>query len=200
MGRLAALFPTFQLVLMAGCGIGFYLSGEVIYLLLLLAVVYVLPLVIFRIHEIFFPLRDEIVDIAEKRYNRWWTSHQLQMLLIAIPVFEAVLRLVPGLFSLWLRMWGSSIGRGVYWTPKVEIIDRSLLDIGDGVIIGHMAAFCSHAITPIDGKMSLIVQRIRVGRRAFVGAEGRLGPGAVLEAGKTLRVRSAIYWKGVFKE
>ena len=60
-------------------------------------------------------------------------GHQLQVLYSAFPA----LRLVPGLYSAWLRLWGSRVGRAVYWTPQVKITDRGLLKVGDGVVFGH---------------------------------------------------------------
>lgn len=197
-GRLAALFPMLLMVGVAWAFFHFVCAPSLATAGLVLAIVYLLPLALFRLHNLFFPLVDVIMDIAQPTYSPWWTTHQLQWIYIAAPILELPLHAVPGLFSLWLRLWGSKIGRGVYWTPRTEVIDRGLLVVGDRVIVGHMAIFCSHAISPVKGKLSLIVQHIEIGSGAFVGAEARFGPGAKIEAGQTVKVRSAHYWKGVF--
>jgi hypothetical protein len=76
----------------------------------------------------------------------------------------------------------------VYWTPRVEITDRGLLEIGDGVVFGHRAKFFGHLIAPGRGGLLLFVKRGRVGAGAFVGAYAVLGPGADVPAGALLEV------------
>src|SRR6266851_3058498 len=68
--------------------------------------------------------------------------------LYALPLLELFLQLTPGAFSLWLRLWGSRIGRRVHWTPRVEIADRSMLAVGDDVVFGHKVECYAHAIKP----------------------------------------------------
>jgi hypothetical protein len=198
-GRLAALFPTLHLGLILTCLVAFVAFPSLALGLSFVAVLYLLPVFLYRLHNLFFPLVDGVVDIAKRAYNPWWTTHCLQLTYVAVPLIEGPLHLVPGLFSIWLRMWGSRIGQRVHWTPKVEIVDRGLLDIGDDVVVGHLAGFCSHAITPRSNQMLLIVRRIVVGPKAFVGAESRMGPGAVLASGEMLKVRGVLYWKGALE-
>ncbi|MDJ0694669.1 GH3 auxin-responsive promoter family protein [Mastigocoleus sp. MO_188.B34] len=45
--------------------------------------------------------------------------------------------LLTEVITLWLRLWGSKVGEGIYWTPKIEIADRGLLEIGDRVRVTH---------------------------------------------------------------
>lgn len=195
-GKLAALLP---LIFTAAIAMAFYRFVQAPSLQsvgILLGAIYILPLTVYRLHNLFFPLQEDITAIAEKKYSPWWTSHQIQLLYIAVPSLEAPLHFVPGLFSLWLRLWGSKIGKGVYWTPRVEVIDRGLLEVGHGVVVGHFAVFCSHAISPVNGKLSLIVRKVRVGDGAFLGAETRYAPGATIEAGQLVKARTAHWWKG----
>jgi acetyltransferase-like isoleucine patch superfamily enzyme len=103
------------------------------------------------------------------------------------------LRLVPSLFSLWLRLWGAKVGRGVYWTSKLEIGDRSLLDIGDGVIFGHGVGIYSHAIKPKKDNLMLYVKKVTIGDRAFISGGCRLGPGVEIKAGAYLPVTTDLY-------
>ncbi|MBX9769375.1 MAG: hypothetical protein K2X47_19015, partial [Bdellovibrionales bacterium] len=138
------MFPMVH-ALLAGASLVFFLSEPTwMHFLLLITLVYFFPVTAFRIHNYFFPLREGITDISKPVYSGWWGSHQFQYLFISVPFLETVLHFVPGLYSAWLRAWGSRIGRNVYWTPRVEVMDRSLLEVGSGVVIGDMVIFCAH--------------------------------------------------------
>lgn len=155
-------------------------------------VLYLWPLLAWRLHQWVFPLETGMSDLAAPEYSPWWGGHQIQWIYIAFPALETALRMVPGLFSLWLRLWGSRIGRGVFWTPHVEITDRSLLELGDGVIVGHQAGFYGHVIAPRGETLRLLVRPVRIGERAFLGAGSRFGPGVRVEAGALVPVRSEL--------
>ncbi len=147
------------------------------WLLPLLMWVYLLPLLLFRIHQRLHPFREGVSRLRGAEYHPWWGAHQLQSVYIAFSVLEVPLRLLPGCYSLWLRGWGSRIGRGVYWTPLVEITDRSLLEVGDGVIFGHRCGLYGHIIKPKGDNLMLYTARVRVGEGAFIGAGVALAPG-----------------------
>lgn len=198
LGRLMALYPFFLLLIIGTHFVILLLKPSLWVFASLLFFIYLFPLISYHLHNLMFPLREEIIDLAKKRYNSWWGGHQIQLLYVAVPIIEAPFHLVPGAFSWWLRIWGSKIGKNVYWTPKVEVVDRGLLDIGDKVVVGHMVAFCSHAISPVEGRMSLIVRRIKVGHRAFIGAESRFAAGANISEGQTVKYKGHFYWGGEY--
>jgi hypothetical protein len=154
-------------------------------------VLYVLPPMLHRLHARVYPLQEGAHPLVGHAYVPWWGSHQLQVIFTAVPSLEAILR-VLGLYSPWLRLWGARVGRGVYWTPLVEITDRSLLEIGDGVVVGHRCGFYAHAIKPARGNLYLFAKRIRIGERAFLGAGCGFGPGARVEAGAYLPLRTEV--------
>jgi hypothetical protein len=158
-----------------------------------LAIIYLLPPLTFRVHQIFFPVRERVSDLAERCYSPWWGAHQIQIIYIALPQLEAILRLVPGLYSLWLRLWGSKVGRNVHWTPTVEITDRSMLIIGDRVVFGHKTKCLGHAIKPRGKSMMLYVHAIRIGNDVFIGAGSRIGPGVVINDGVYLPILTDLY-------
>lgn len=185
MGRLMAAWPWILLVLVVA-------SGTFVGAWAAVAVIYLLPPALHRLHGWRFPLREGAHALVGAGYVPWWGSHQLQLPFIAFPALEAILR-VTGLYSPWLRLWGASVGRGVYWTPLVEITDRSLLEIGDGVIVGHKCGFYAHAVKPARGSLYVFLKRIRVGSGAFLGAGSGFGPGAVVEAGAFLPLRTEIF-------
>lgn len=179
LGRLLTFFPALQLALCVACAAAAFRTAW--FLAALPLIVYLLPLLVFRAIDAVRPLREGRSFVDGPRYSPWWGSHNLQRLFIAVPQLESLLQLIPGAFSLWLRCWGSRIGRRVYWTPRVEIADRGLLDVGDDVVFGHKVECYAHAIKPSHGRLILYVKRIRIGSGAFIGAGVRMGPGARVE-------------------
>ncbi|MBE9068729.1 acyl transferase [Leptolyngbya cf. ectocarpi LEGE 11479] len=154
---------------------------------------YGLPVVAYRLHNWVYPLKSGISYLEGHDYSPWWGSHQLQVIYIAFPALETVLRLVPGLFSIWLRLWGAQVGKQVYWTPGLEIADRGLLSIGDGVVFGHRVGLSSHIVKPRRNNLMLYLKPITIGDGSFIGAGSYIGPGATIAAGSYLAARSEIY-------
>ncbi|HVJ92710.1 MAG TPA: hypothetical protein VM580_23075 [Labilithrix sp.] len=187
--RILAFFPAMIAALAIACVVELARHPGPLSLVALAAVLYVLPVLAFRIHDLVCPIREGESRMDGKTYCPWFGGHQFQLIYIAIPQLEALLRIVPGLYSAWLRLWGSRVGRGVYWTPRVEILDRNLLDIGHGVVFGHMSGASGHLIMPTkNGGVRLQLARVRIGDGAFIGGASYLAPGAVLEAGAFLRM------------
>jgi hypothetical protein len=194
--RLMALFPALWLAgVLAALG-WLWLAPGALPALSLAAVVYLVPVAAFRLHQALWPLVIGDTNLAEPRYVPWWGAHQLQVVYIALPPLEALLRLVPGLYSAWLRLWGARIGKGVYWTPLVDIGDRSLLEVGDGALFGHRATLYAHVISPsknVAGGLVLMVRPIVIERGAFVGAGAVLGPGVTVRAGKLVKAGAIVH-------
>ena len=123
------------------------------------------------------PTRD--VPFASDAFFKWWAISNLQALFNRLPMLEEVLRLVPGLYSAWLRLWGARIGRTTFWAPGTRVLDRSFLEIGDDVVLGAGARLSSHLIVShAEGGMRLQVAPIRIGDGAVVGGCSVLGPGS----------------------
>lgn len=165
--------------------------------LALVASLYGLPLAAFHLHQRFHPVQPGVSRLDRPVYDPWWGSHQIQWVYLAFPALEAALRAVPGLFSLWLRAWGSEVGARVYWTPRLEIADRSLLVVGDGVLFGQGARLTAHVIKPTrDGGLLCVVRPVRIGDGAFIGAEAVLGPGTTVAPGALVPAGSAHLGRG----
>ena len=197
-GLLVTFFPALQLAFCAACVVLAFRSP--LWLIVLPLVIYALPLLVFRIVNVIRPLREGRSFLDGRRYSPWWGSHHLQRLFIGIPQLESLLQLIPGAFSVWLRLWGSRIGRRVHWTPRVEVADRSLLDVGDDVVVGHKFECYAHAIKASHGRLILYVKRIRIGSGAFIGAGVRMGPGARVEEQTFVPTLTDVYindtWSG----
>jgi len=201
-GRLVSLFPLLVLTMSAAALALALVTSCAGWLALVPAVVYFVPPLCFRLHEKISPLREGLHSLEAPGYSPWWGSLQMQNIYHALPALEAILRIVPGCYSAWLRLWGSKIGRNVAWTPRVEISDRSLLEIGDRVIFGHKVALYAHVVDrrpkAKGGSLRLFAKRIRIGDGAFVGAGSRLGPGAEIAAGARLPVLTDVSVNGHF--
>lgn len=195
-GRLVSLFPALYLVLVAGTLGWIWLAPAWWSVLLLIAVVYLVPLACFRVHELFLPLGEGQWDLSEPAYNRWWASYCFQYPFTAVPWLEALIHFVPGLYSCWLRAWGSKIGKRVFWTPRVDILDRSLIEVGDGVVFGHLSAMSCHAVSDIDGRPMLITMKIKIGERSLIGVDSQFGPGVVIPPRTQVKPKTRRYWKG----
>ncbi|BAY12278.1 acyl transferase [Calothrix sp. NIES-2098] len=179
-------FPTLILMLTAGAIVYLAYSPSIFSILAVLFSIYGLPLIVYRWHQWVYPVQEGISYLIGKEYSPWWGSHQIQVIYITIPVLEAILRLIPGAFSLWLRLWGAKVGRNVYWTPGLEIADRGLLEIGDRVVMGHRVAISSHVIKPRKQNLMLYVKKVKIGNDVFVGAGSILAPGVIIGDGTFL--------------
>jgi len=195
LSRWIVFFPVLQGVGAILGGI-YALSGHVfIGLIAMLAFIYIVPLLAFKLHQMIFPKLQGVFNLQSPSYIAWWGTHHIQAFLIAFPYFERALIIIPGAFSAWLRLWGSTIGKNVYWAIDITVLDRSLLVVGDGVIIGYRCGFASHIIKPKKSKNGflLFVQEIQVGSGSFVGAGTNVGPGVRIEQGTWIEVGSRLY-------
>jgi acetyltransferase-like isoleucine patch superfamily enzyme len=186
-------FPTFILMLTGGAIVYLAYSPSIFSILAVLLSIYGLPLLVYRLHQWIYPVQEGISYLLGKEYSPWWGSHQIQVMYIAIPVFEAVLRLIPGAFSFWLRLWGAKVGRDVYWTPGLEIADRGLIEIGDRVVMGHRVGISSHVIKPRKQNLMLYVKKVKIGNDVFVGAGSVLAPGVVISDRTFLQAATNLY-------
>ncbi len=191
--RLIALFPAALLTASLGCLVWLIARPGIWPLIALAGLLYLVPLLAFRLHQRLWPMKLGASYLASPSYNPWWGTHQLQAIYLGFPALEAALRLVPGLYSAWLRLWGARIGRRVHWTPLLELTDRSLLDIGDDVIIGHRCGFYGHIIKPTKNNLLLYCKPITIGSGAFIGAGSSIAPGVKIAAGVMIELRTELY-------
>ncbi|MDB9314875.1 hypothetical protein PN462_17305 [Spirulina sp. CS-785/01] len=190
---LLAWFPTL-ILLLTGLSLFWTVYSPSLYgVAAILFCLYGFPLLCHRIHNYFYPLESGISYLVGDTYSPWWGSHQFQRIYIALPVLESLLRLIPGLFSLWLRGWGAKVGKNVYWTPHIEISDRAFLDIGNNVIMGYNVQLYSHIIKPRKDNLMLYLKPIKIGNNVFVGAGSIFAPGSVVEDNTKLNIETRIY-------
>src|SRR5262245_58807887 len=71
---------------------------------------------------------------AAPAYKVWWFIHQWQLVFNRLPWIEELLRLVPGLYALWIFLWGGRVSPLVYWAPGSLVIDRPLVIVETGAV------------------------------------------------------------------
>jgi len=119
------------------------------------------------------------IAVGSPAFLRWWACFQCQVLFLRFPAAEELLRMIPGLYSLWLRLWGSRIGKLTYWAPRTIILDRGFLDIGDHVVIGAGVRLNPHVMER-DGDPVLRLSPVKIGDRALIGGYSLLTAGTVI--------------------
>lgn len=134
-------------------------------------------------------------------FKVWWVLAQLQMVFNRLPILEEVLRLVPGVYALWLNLWGSRVSPFAFWGPGARVIDRGLVQVGHGAIIGAQAALTGHlGRIATDGSQRVDVAIATVGPGAMIGARSGLGPGCTVAAGEELPAMRLLppftHWQG----
>jgi hypothetical protein len=156
------------------------------------SVPYLLPLTAHRILTFIYPLEEggAYIGLNEEKFSPWLASLRIQQIYIVFPQLERLLFFLPGMYSTWLRLWGSKIGAWVFWVPGIEITDRSLVEVGDGVVFGNRVFMSSHLLRAKNDKFFVYVKKIKIGSKSFVGAFSRLGPGTDIAPGTVLSAGS----------
>jgi acetyltransferase-like isoleucine patch superfamily enzyme len=143
-----------------------------------LLLLYLIPPLAARILLWLVPIREGRIPIGRRDFFVWWALLNLQVIFCRFPALEEGLRLVPGLYGTWLRLWGARIGRLIYWAAGLRILDRSFLRIGDGVIFGAGVRLNPHVLAQNEKKeMELILATVVLGDRALVGGYSLLTAG-----------------------
>lgn len=152
-----------------------------------LAWLYVLPPLLGRLLISVFGRPEGVLRQTDKAYRVWWALTQLQMPFNRLPMLEELLRFVPGLYALWIRLWGGHLSPLAYVAPGVVITDRFAIQVGRGAVLGMRSAFAGHmALRDEAGAWTIVVAAPVVGDHALVGGEAGLGPGARLLPGQSL--------------
>lgn len=148
-------------------------------IVLLIFVLYLFPPMFQRIMFRWAPLKTGIACIDGRKFCPWLASHHIQAFYDALPYLESLLRVFPGFYSMWLRMWGSRVGYGVEWPVRMDILDRGLMDIGNRVVFSRRVELGAHARKKTEGGRSrVLVRTVRIGSYAFLGPRVRVGAGA----------------------
>ena len=149
------------------------------------AILFLLPPLVVRASTWWRPLASGRLEPGSRGFLHWWFTAQWQVIFARLPVLEEMIRMVPGLYSLWLRLWGARVGSLVYWSPGVVILDRPLVRIGSRVILGVGARLTPHVLAPNGARrMALYLSPITIGDGALIGGYSVLLPGCEVAEGE----------------
>lgn len=173
--------------IVSGVGLAWAFDGVAARAAVLLLWLYLLPPVVSRATLSAFGRPAGRATLDSRDYRIWWFLTQWQMVFNRLPVLEELLRLVPGLYPLWIGLWGGRLSAFAYVAPGVRITDRYLVDVGRGVVLGMGSTLAGHiAVRDDSGRFVVLIGAPRVEAEALVGGDAGLGPGAVLRAGAML--------------
>jgi hypothetical protein len=154
----------------------------------LLIALLILPPLLARLVHALAPLPPGRISVDSGGFLSWWATAQFQIIFNRLPMIEELLRMIPGLYSNWLRLWGSRIGRLTYWAPGMVVLDREYLDLGDDVVFGAGVRLNGHVILRNrQGRLELAVAPIKIGSGAAVGGYSLLTAGTEIAAGESTR-------------
>ena len=155
--------------------------------------VYLLPPLATRLVYKFFGAPKKSSLIPSRSSLVWWFGCQMQTLFIRFPFFENILRMVPGLYSVWLRLWGAKIGKMVFCSGEVHILDRTHLVVDDNVLVGHGVNISSHTVyRDRRGQEKLVLDPVKIGARAVVGGRSLLGPRCNVRPDETVKINAVV--------
>lgn len=140
---------------------------------------YLLPPVLCRTLLLAMPIRSQFIPMGTSDFFVWWFSLNLQMLFIRFPSLEEFLRLMPGVYSAWLRLWGARVGKLTYWGAGLQILDRPFIHVGDHVIFGAGVRINPHVMQHDPaGRPMLVLAPVTISDRVSVGGYSLLVAGA----------------------
>ncbi len=186
-GRSLALNLLPLALILVGLGLSALVADGASVLAVFLFWLYLAPAVIGGIVTRAWPTPTGTFTLTDWGYRHWWLMLQLQLPFNRLPFLEEALRLVPGLYPLWIRLWGGQLSAKSFVGPGVMIGDRHLIRVGPRSVLGARAGFAGHiAFRDPAGRWQVIVAPCEVGADAIVGGDAGMGPGAVLADGATL--------------
>lgn len=171
------LLPLAHLTLIAA-GVWFFPYNAAARAALAVGLLYLLPPILARLILWLLPIRETHMAAGNGAFLTWWSVFSLQVLFLRLPFLEELLRIVPGAYSAWLRLWGSRIGRLTYWAPGVIILDRPFLRLGNDVILGAGVHLNPHVMARnAEGRIELILAPVTIGNGATIGGYSLLTAG-----------------------
>ncbi len=150
-----------------------------------LLLLYLVPPLAARIIRCLAPIREGRIPVGRRDFFVWWALFNLQVIFCRFPALEEMLRLVPGLYGPWLRLWGARVGRLIYWGAGLRILDRSFVQIGNGVMFGATVRLNPHVLARNKtGELELILATVVIGNEALIGGYSLLTAGTEIAPGE----------------
>jgi hypothetical protein len=153
----------------------------------LLVWIYLLPPLLCRLLILLLGKPSGTVSLASPTFIYWWFLTQLEILFARFAFLEELLRILPGVYNLWLNLWGGRVNLFAYWSPGVTVTDRYLLSIGRGVVLGGGCRIGAHIIVHRpDGTQRLTLAGVTIDEHSVVGVHAAIGPGCHVHAHETV--------------
>lgn len=173
--------------LLFGAALVYIVESTSLRIVTVLAWLYLLPPILCRLAILIAGRPQGSLNERSPEFLHWWRLSQLQLVYARVPLLEELLRLVPGLYNLWLNLWGGRVHITAYWSPGVQVFDRYYLHIGRGAIIGGNARVGAHVIEREEsGQFRLIVAPVNIDAGATLGMSAAAGPGVHIHANSTV--------------
>lgn len=151
-----------------------------------LVVLYILPAIVVRLVLACCPIAPGKHALDSGSFRVWWLTAQCQVIFNRLPLLEELLRLVPCVYSMWLRLWGAKVGGMVFWSPGSVVLDRSFIRVGRGCVLGIGARLHPHLIVRGEGdaaSVELWLAPVNIGSQSLIGGFSLLAPGVRVEPG-----------------
>jgi hypothetical protein len=181
------------LYICAGLSIVFYMGNLADQIMFILFWIYILPPLLCRIVLLTFHRPEGVFSDKDKELYIWWFLAQLQIIFNRIPFLEEILRIVPGLYSAWLNLWGSKINLTVFWSPGIHVFDRYNLNLAKGVVVGGGCRIGAHIFDKEkDGRIKLTTAPVVIKENVLLGLNSLVGPGCYIYADEKLIAGKAL--------
>ncbi|MEM9418744.1 MAG: hypothetical protein AAGA25_06745 [Planctomycetota bacterium] len=159
------------------------------------AALYLLPAVVVRLVLIVWPIEAGKYALDSQAFRTWWLTAQWQVLFNRLPFLEELLRIMPCVYSMWLRLWGARVSGMVFWSPGTVVLDRPFVSVGRGSVLGIGTRLHPHLILRVEGdektpgdstevaKLEFWLSPVRIGEQSLVGGFSLLAPGVDVAPG-----------------
>jgi len=175
--------------LVAGGALVYWVEGILVTTAVIVGWLYLLPPLVCRLWITLSGKPEGEMDEHQSGFMQWWGLSQIQAIYSRLPFLEEILRLVPGLYNLWLGLWGGRVHMTVFWSPGVHVFDRYHLMIGKGVIVGGSSRVGAHVINrDAEGHFRLCVAPLTIKQGVTIGMNACVGPGVLVHENATVPV------------
>jgi len=120
-------------------------------------------------------LKEGEYDIISLGAFKWMFANSLYQLMAA--TFMDFILLTP-FANVFHRLMGAKLGRNVQINSKF-CADMSLLEVGDGSVIGGHSTVISHSFE----RNRLILKKVKIGKKVIIGLNSVILPGCEIEDG-----------------
>ena len=166
-----------------------YIASEstLAFLCVLISWIYLIPPLLARVTILLLGKPSGTVSNDSTTHFTWWLLFQYQLLFNRFSMLEEILRSIPGVYAIWLNLWGAKVSMYSFWSPGVTVLDRYNMHIQKGVILGTECLLSGHFLTLDDnGEYSMIIGEIHIKSNALIGTRAMVAPGCMIHENEIL--------------